>query len=51
MMIQIFQLKAIQLSNLKQFNCSIEKKNTHLHIAETLNMRCKKLYIYKLNSF
>ena len=47
----IFQHKAIQLSNLKQFNCSIENKNIYLHIVETLNMICKKLYIYKLNRF
>ena len=33
----ISQHKAIQLSNLKQFNCSIEKKNIHLHIVEGQN--------------
>ena len=42
----ISQHKAIQSSNLKQFNCLIEKKNIHLHIVETLNMICKKLNIY-----
>ena len=35
MMIQSFNLKTIQLSNLKQFNCSIEKKNTRIYIKDT----------------
>ena len=40
----------IQLSNIKQFNCSIEKKNT-IHGKGTKHNMYKKLYIYKLNSF
>ena len=40
----------IQSSNLKQFNCSIEKKNT-VHGRDTKHDMHKKPYIYKLNSF
>ena len=46
-----FSNKSNSIVQLKQFNSSIEKKNIHLHIVEAQNMICKKLYIYKLNSF
>ena len=49
-MIQFPNIKQFNPSNLKQFNCSIEKKNI-IHGKGTKHDMYKNLYIYNLNSF